>query len=118
MTGLEELRAYLAKIHHKQLPLLERATAEQLLAVAEAARNLGVHWRERDPETMVSMNIRMAMRRLEDALAPLLEDSKGGNANYLPTKVNTPQSDARNAAPVATQARAKALEGSSHRGRS
>jgi hypothetical protein len=77
MTGLEELRAYLAKIHHKQLPLLERATAEQLLAVAEAARNLDVRWRERDPETMISMNFRMAVRRLEDALAPLLEDSKG-----------------------------------------
>jgi hypothetical protein len=101
MTRLEELRDKLAAgIDWHE----DARTMRQLLTVAQAARNLDVRWRERDPETRISTNFRIAMRRLEDTLAPLLEDSEGSDANCLPTKVNTPQSDASNAAPVATQA--------------
>jgi hypothetical protein len=129
MTRLEELRALLDKAVAAQKALrtnlcndtssdneaawgkLSNALIHecaQLVAVAEAARNLEVRWLERD-----SMNFRIAMRRLEDALTPLLEYSKGGDANCLPTKVNTPQSDASNAAPVVTQAGVEALEAKS-----
>jgi hypothetical protein len=74
MTRLEELRAKLAAgIDWRE----DARTMRQLLTVIEAARNLGARWRERDPETRISMIFRMAVRRLEDALAPLLEDSKG-----------------------------------------
>jgi hypothetical protein len=134
MTRLEELRAKLAAgIDWRE----DARTMRQLLTVAEAARELAAAMKtchickgvvlieegpihcenctydceEHEPPDCVTLGVLHA--KVCAALAPLLEDSEGSDANCLPTKVNTPQSDASNAAPVVTQAGAEALEAKS-----
>jgi hypothetical protein len=124
MTRLEELRAKLAAgIDWRE----DARTMRQLLTVAEAARELAAAMKtchickgvvlieegpihcenctydceEHEPPDCVTLGVLHA--KVCVALTPLLEDSEGSDANCLPTKVNTPQSDASNAAPVATQ---------------